>query len=90
VLLENFAAQCLPCHRLDGGEASEIGPDLGQPMAATDYMTESGLRALVRDPKSVRTWSQQQMPALPPNLLPDTELNALITYLNQIASQRDR
>ena len=37
-----FAAQCLLCHRLDGGEASEIGPDLGQPMAATDYMTDPG------------------------------------------------
>jgi hypothetical protein len=59
-------------------------------MAATDYMTELGLRALVRDPKSVRIWSQQQMPTFPPNLLPDTELNALITYLNQIASQRGR
>ena len=59
-------------------------------MAVTDYMTEPGLRALVRDPKSVRTWSQQQMPAFPSNLLPDTELNALITYLNQIASQRGR
>jgi hypothetical protein len=57
-------------------------------MAVTDYMTEPGLRALVRDPKSVRTWSQQQIPAFPPNLLPDTELNALITYLKQIASQR--
>jgi cytochrome c1 len=53
-------------------------------------MTEPGLRALVRDPKSVRTWPQQQMPAFPPNLLPDTELNALIAYLKEIASQRGR
>jgi mono/diheme cytochrome c family protein len=82
--------QCLPCHRLNGGGGSEIGPDLGQPMAAIDYMTEAGLRALVRDPKSVRTWPQQQMPAFPPTVLPDTELNALIAYLRQIASQRGR
>jgi len=79
-----------PHERIDGGGASEIGPDLGQPMAATDYMTEPGLRALVRDPKSVRTWPQQQMPAFPPNLLPDTELNALIADLKEIASQRGR
>ena len=85
-----FAAQCIPCHRLNGGGASEIGPDLRQPMAATDYMTEAGLRALVRDPKSVRTWPQQQMPAFPPTILPDTDLNALIAYLKQIASQRSR
>jgi mono/diheme cytochrome c family protein len=71
-----FATQCLPCHRLNGGGAAEIGPDLAQPMAATDYMTERGLRALVRDPKSVRTWPQQQMPAFAPTVLSDTDLNA--------------
>jgi mono/diheme cytochrome c family protein len=85
-----FATQCLPCHRLNGGGASEIGPDLGQPMAATEYITEPGLRALVRNPKSVRTWPQQQMPAFPKTLLPDADLNDLIAYLNQIASQRRR
>jgi mono/diheme cytochrome c family protein len=69
---EVFVTQCLPCHRLNGGGGSEIGPDLGQPMAATDYMTEAGIRALIRDPKSVRTWPQQQMPAFPPAVLPDT------------------
>jgi mono/diheme cytochrome c family protein len=82
-----FATQCLPCHRLNGGGGSGIGPDLGQPMAATDYMTERGLRALVRDPKSVRTWPQQQMPAFPPTILPDADIEAVIAYLKQIASQ---
>jgi cytochrome c1 len=53
-------------------------------------MTEAGIRALVRDPKSVRTWPQQQMPAFPPTVLPGTELNALIAYLRQIAAQRPR
>ena len=62
----------------------------GKPMAATDYMTEPGLRALVRNPKSVRTWPQQQMPAFSPTVLPDTDLNALVAYLKQIASQRGR
>jgi hypothetical protein len=57
-------------------------------MAATDCMTEAGPRALVRDPKSVRTWAQQQLPGFPPTLLPDTDLNALIAYLKQITSQR--
>jgi len=85
-----FSTQCLPCHRLNGGGGSGIGPDLGQPMAATDYMTERGLRALVRDPRSVRTWPQQQMPAFPPTILPDADVDALIAYLKQIASQRGR
>jgi len=86
----NLRNQCLPCHRLTGGGASDIGPDLGQPMAATDYLTEPGIRALVRDPKSVRTWPQQQMPAFPLIVLADTDLDALIAYLRQIASQPGR
>jgi mono/diheme cytochrome c family protein len=85
---EVFVTQCLPCHRLNGGGGSGIGPDLGQPMAATDYMSEVGLRALVRDPKSVRTWPLQQMPAFPSSVLPDTDLDALIAYLRQIADHR--
>ena len=60
-----FAIQCLPCHRLNGGGASEIGPDLGQPMAATDYTTEPVLRALVRDPKSVRTGRNSKCQGFP-------------------------
>jgi mono/diheme cytochrome c family protein len=59
-------------------------------MAATDYITEQGLRALVRDPKSVRTWPQQQMPAFPLTILSDAQLEALIAYLKQIAIQRGR
>jgi mono/diheme cytochrome c family protein len=87
---EVFVTQCIPCHQLNGGGASDIGPDLGQPMGATDYLTEAGLRALVRDPKSVRTWPQQQMPAFPLSVLPDTDLDALIAYLRQIVSQQRR
>ena len=59
-------------------------------MGATDYMTEAGIQALVRDPRSVRTWLQQQMSAFAPTVLPDTDLNALIAYLKQIANQGSR
>jgi len=40
---EVFVTQCIPRHRLNGGSASEIGPDLGQSVAVTDYMTEAGV-----------------------------------------------
>jgi hypothetical protein len=39
---------------------------------------------LVHDPKSVRSWPQQQMPAFPPTILPDAGIDALIVYLKQI------
>jgi mono/diheme cytochrome c family protein len=41
-----FATQCLPCHRLNGGGASEIGPDLGQPMAANRLYDRTGVARL--------------------------------------------
>jgi mono/diheme cytochrome c family protein len=80
-----FAANCLPCHRLNGGGASEIGPDLGLPMNATNYLSEPGLRAIVRDPRAVRRWPQQQMSGFASDAIPDSDLDALIAYLRQAA-----
>ena len=57
-------------------------------MNALDYMTHQGLRALVRDPKSVRTWPQQRMPGFSVQELPDAELDALVAYLEHVAQRR--
>lgn len=86
---QHFADACLSCHRLNGGGAAEVGPDLGQPMNAVNYMTPLGLRTLVRDPKSVRTWPQQQMPGFSAKELPDAELDALIAYLQHMAQRKE-
>ncbi len=59
---EVFTAQCLPCHRIKGAGAGDQELDLGKPMNPTQYLTPKGLRTLIRDPKSVRTWPKQQMP----------------------------
>jgi mono/diheme cytochrome c family protein len=83
-----FAAHCLPCHRLNGGGAGDKGPDLGWPMNATDYLTGQGLRALVRDPKSVRTWPLQQMPGFGADALPEADLEALVAYLRHMAQHK--
>jgi mono/diheme cytochrome c family protein len=84
-----FATNCLPCHRLNGGGAGEMGPDLGWPMNATEYLTDQGLRALVRDPKSVRAWPLQQMPGFGADTLPEADLDALIAYLRHMAQHKD-
>src|SRR5580704_5671860 len=60
-----FITQCLPCHRMNGGGDGTMGPDLGHPMNATAYLKDAGLRALIRDPKSVRTWPSQRMSGFP-------------------------
>jgi mono/diheme cytochrome c family protein len=67
-------ANCLPCHRLGGAGEGTVGPDLLQPMPATVYFTEAGLRALIRDPAAVRVWPAHQMPPFDPATLPDSAI----------------
>ena len=80
-----FTTQCMPCHRMKGAGAADVGPDLGRPMNPTQYLTGEGLRALIRNPKAVRTWPQQQMPAFDAKALPDADLDAVIAYLAHMA-----
>lgn len=82
-----FTTQCMPCHRMKGAGAADVGPDLGQPMNPTQYLTAEGLRALIRNPKAVRTWPQQQMPAFDQKALPDADLDAVIAYLAHMAQR---
>ena len=83
-----FVSFCLPCHRLNGGGASDTGPDLGQPMSATQYLTEAGLRAMIRDPRAVRTWPNQTMGGFGSKSLPDSDIDNLLVYLRAMAQKR--
>jgi len=80
-----FLNFCLPCHRLNGGGASDTGPDLGQPMNVTEYLTEAGLRAIIRNPRAVRTWPNQTMGGFGSKSLPDTDIDNLLVYLRVMA-----
>jgi len=84
-----FVTQCLPCHKLNGAGASEVGPDLNRPMNPTEYLTPEGLHALIRNPKSVRTWPMQQMPGFPPESLSDREIDLVIAYLQHMAGRKE-
>jgi mono/diheme cytochrome c family protein len=83
-----FIVQCLPCHRLFGSGAGEMGPDLGLPMAATTYLTQMGLKALLRNASGVRNWPQRQMPSFSKATLPDADIDAVIAYLLRISEMR--
>lgn len=83
-----FVTQCLPCHRMNGGGASDTGPDFGRPMFPTQYLTDAGLRAIIRDPKAVRTWPAQQMIGFSKSSLSDPDLDALVAYLHTMAMAR--
>jgi mono/diheme cytochrome c family protein len=83
---EVFITQCMACHRMKGAGSSDIGPDLGAPISPVVYLSPDGLRALVRDPKAVRTWPGQQMPGFDAEALPDKDLEALVAYLTHMAA----
>jgi mono/diheme cytochrome c family protein len=83
-----YVAQCLPCHKLNGGGASDVGGDLNLPMNATEYMTNKGLHALIRDPKSVRSWPGMKMQGWSPDLLSDQEIDHIIAYLKHMAGRK--
>jgi hypothetical protein len=48
-----------------------------------------GLNALIRNPKSVRTWPMQQMPGFPPESLSDREIDLVIAHLQHMAGRKE-
>jgi mono/diheme cytochrome c family protein len=82
-----FIAQCLPCHMLNGAGSSDVGPNLNRPMNPTAYMTRTGLHALIRDPKAVRTWATQTMPGFAEDQMSDRDIDAVISYLAHMAER---
>lgn len=87
--LVSFIKNCLACHKIDGAGKADVGPDLARPVAPTEYMTRKGLKQLIRDPASVRTWPDQKMQGFPADILPDDELDDLIAYISHIARRRE-
>jgi mono/diheme cytochrome c family protein len=83
-----YVTQCLPCHTLNGAGASTVGPDLNKPMSPTEYLTPAALRALIRDPKSVRTWPGQLMPGFASDQMSDREIDLVIEYFAHMTARR--
>jgi mono/diheme cytochrome c family protein len=80
-----FLSMCLPCHRFNGAGGSDAGPDLGQPMNVTEYLTEKELRAIIRNPRAVRSWPTQRMSGFGQKTLPEADLDNLTIYLRVMA-----
>lgn len=83
-----FVKHCIACHKLDGGGASEVGPDLNRPMNPVKYFQPAALRRYLRDPASVRHWPDQKMPGFAPETLSDAELDQLLAYLQHMSERR--
>ncbi|MEP9348117.1 c-type cytochrome [Xanthobacter sp. KR7-225] len=86
--LSVFIHNCLPCHRMNGGGESTIGPDLNLPMNPTEYFRPEALRALIRDPEAVRAWPERRMPGFGAATIPERDLDDLIAYLDAMRHRR--
>ena len=83
-----FVVQCLPCHKLNGAGASDVGPDLNLPQNPTEYFTSPGLHDLIRNPRAVRTWPALIMPSFSADALSDREIGLIIAYLKHMAGRK--
>jgi mono/diheme cytochrome c family protein len=83
-----FVTQCLPCHTLNGAGSGSVGPDMNKPMSPTEYLTGPALHALIRDPRSVRSWPGQLMPGFATDQMSDREIDLVIGYLAHMAARR--
>lgn len=82
-----FISNRLSCHRVGGNGEGTVGPDLLRPMPAVTYLTERGLRALIRNPTAVRHWPAQQMPAFDATTIPDGDSDPVIAYLRYLSAR---
>lgn len=83
-----FQKNCLACHRLNGAGDAQVGPDLNIPYNPTEYFGGDFLKRYIRDPQSLRHWPQAKMPAFAASVLPDGELDLLVSYLKHMAGRK--
>lgn len=83
-----FQKNCLACHRLNGDGDSQLGPDLNEPHSPTEYFSAGYLRQYIRNPQSLRSWPQGKMPAIPEQVLSDSDLDKVLDYLEHMAERR--
>src|SRR5450631_2645139 len=86
--LERFVAVCMACHRFAGEGEGTQGPDLARPMNPVDYFQPAALRKFLRDPRSVRAWAEEKMPAFGEESLPDSDIDAIVAWLAYKAGKR--
>jgi mono/diheme cytochrome c family protein len=83
-----FQKHCLACHTLNGQGDARLGPDLNLPHNPTEYLRADLLRALIRDPQSLRRWPEAKMSGFDTKTLPDADLDALLAYLKHMAGRK--
>ncbi|TCK36350.1 mono/diheme cytochrome c family protein [Paraburkholderia sp. BL8N3] len=83
------ATQCMVCHRMNGAGDASVGPDLNRPHNPTEYLQPWALKALIRDPRSVRVWPDMKMTGFDQAAISDADLDAIIAYLGYMTTRRN-
>lgn len=83
-----FKQTCFACHTLNRQGDARLGPDLNVPYNPTEYLRADLLRAFIRDPQSLRHWPQAKMHGIDKQALSDTDLDAVLAYLEHMARRK--
>lgn len=83
-----YQKNCMACHRLNGAGDSQFGPDLNIPHNPTEYFSGDFLTRYIRDPQSLRRWTQGKMPGFSVEVLSHKELGELIEYLGHMVGRK--
>lgn len=83
-----FQRTCFACHTLNGQGDAKLGPDLNIPYNPTEYLRAGLLRAYIRNPQSLRQWPQAKMQGFNAQALSDTDLDAVLAYLQHMAGRK--
>jgi len=83
-----FLKNCFACHTMNREGESQLGPDLNVPMNPIEYLGEENLKKQIRNPQDLRTWPQARMNGFSEAVISNDELNDLVAYLKQMATQK--
>jgi mono/diheme cytochrome c family protein len=83
-----FKKNCFTCHTMNLQGEAKLGPDLNVPMSPIEYFKEDALKALIRNPQSVRAWPLSKMSAFPKDVISDQEMDDLMDYLKHMVGRR--
>ncbi len=85
---KSFMKNCFACHTMNGEGLANLGPDLNIPYSPTEYLVPKYFEILVRNPASLRKWSQSKMSSFSKENLSDDQLHSIIQYLKYMAQHK--
>ncbi|MBI2712098.1 MAG: cytochrome c [Bdellovibrio sp.] len=85
---EVFKRNCFACHTLNLQGDGRMGPDLNVPYSPTEYFQPFALKTLIRNPQSLRHFTEGKMHPFPKEIIPDSELSDLVLYLKHMSKRK--